>query len=86
MPESKTTATTRAETDEPVGLTIDQLPVEARLRLEHAEKWVAWAPDEQSVIASGEDFLEVREASQRAGFPDALMEWVPPVPIRPLRR
>jgi hypothetical protein len=60
-------------------MTIEQLPVEARLRLEHAEKWVAWAPDNQSIIVSGEDHEEVREAARRAGFRRAICEWVLPV-------
>ena len=68
------------------GVSFDQLPLKARLRFEHAEKWVAWAPDENSVIASGEDYEEVREAARRAGFPHAICEWVTPVPIRPLWR
>ena len=81
MSESDRPAATHPELVEEVGLTIDQLPVEARLRLEHAEKWVAWAENCQSVIASGETHAEVREAARRAGFPRAIMEWMPP-PVR----
>jgi hypothetical protein len=78
MSESDRPATTEPEAEVEVGMTIDQLPIEARLRLEHAEKWVAWAEDWQSVIASGDDHAEVREAARLAGFPRATMEWVPP--------
>jgi hypothetical protein len=59
--------------------TWDQLPIEAQLRYLHAEQWVAWAPDEKSIIASGDDPLAVHEAARLAGSPRALVEWVPPV-------
>ena len=65
-----------------VEMTIDQLPVEARTRLENAEKWVAWEPDYQSIIASGLTHEQVREAARIAGHPHASMEWVTPVPGR----
>ena len=67
-------------------MTIDELPVQARLRLEHAGRWVAWADDDRSVIAAADTFEEVREAAGRAGHLRALYEWVPPVPVRPLGR
>ena len=81
MSESDSPAATDPDRVDESGMTIDQLPVEARLRLEHAEKWVAWAEDWQSVIASGDSLQEVSEAARQAGFPWAPLEWVPP-PIR----
>ncbi len=71
---------------EPVGMTFDELPIQARLRFVHAERWVAWAEDDQSVIAVADTHQEVRDAARRAGFPHALCEWIPPVPIRPIGR
>ena len=60
-------------------MTLDQLPIETRLRLEHAEKWIAWAQDEKSLIASGDTHEEVREAARLAGYPRPILEWAPPV-------
>jgi hypothetical protein len=64
---------------ERVAITLDQAPIKARLRYENAEKWVAWAPDGQSIIAADKDFDVVLEAARLAGFPKARFEWVPPV-------
>ena len=83
MPEKSQTITTQAEPDEERGMTLDELPVEVRLRVIHAGRWVAWAEDDQSVVAVADTYEEVREAKIRAGFPRAVSEWLEPVPIRP---
>lgn len=77
MDESKATTATETKLNAGVGLPGDQLPRKARLRLEHAEKWVAWSPVDESVIASGDSLEEVCEVANRAGFPLATLEWVP---------
>jgi hypothetical protein len=86
MPNARTSAATQPEPTEEAGMTIDELPVKVRLRVEHAGRWVAWAEDDQSVIAAADTYEEVREAARRAGFPRAVCEWLEPVPIRPLGR
>jgi hypothetical protein len=86
MPDARTSAATQPEPTEQAGMTIDELPVKVRLRVEHAGRWVAWADDDQSVIAVADTYEEVRDAACRAGRPHALCEWVPPVPVRPLGR
>jgi uncharacterized protein with PhoU and TrkA domain len=86
MPESLASTETRPEPTVGAGLTIDELPVQARLRLEHAGRWVAWAEDDQSILAVADTHDEVREAARRAGVARAVCEWVPPVPTRPLGR
>jgi len=54
------------------------LDPEARLRLEHAGRWVAWTPDFHDVAASGETFEEVRAAVEASGRKDLIYEWVEP--------
>lgn len=66
------------------GMSADELPVQARLRLEHAGRWVAWSEDFNSVLAVGDDREAVRAAARQAGAARALLEWVPPVPVRPI--
>ncbi|MFO0953718.1 MAG: DUF5678 domain-containing protein [Isosphaeraceae bacterium] len=61
-----------------------ELPEPARLRLEHAGRWVAWAEDGKSVVAVGDDPESVRAAARQAGTARAVLEWVPPVPFRPV--
>jgi hypothetical protein len=65
-------------------MSASELPAQARLRMEHAGRWVAWADDFSSVVAVGDDPEVVREAARQAGAPRAVLEWVPPVPVRPL--
>jgi hypothetical protein len=55
-----------------------ELPLEARLRREHAGKWIAWAPDFKTLVAVGDDHAAAREA----GVPRAVMEWVEPISAR----
>ena len=85
---SKRSASTKArpEPTERVGMTAEELPVEARIRLENAGRWVAWAEDDQSILAVADTHAEVREAARRAGFDRAVCEWLPPVPTRPIGR
>jgi hypothetical protein len=78
MSESNGATTENLDLDEEFARSLAQAPLKAQLRYHHSEKWVAWAPDEQSIITSGDDFAEVSEAARQAGFPDALMEWVDP--------
>ena len=84
MPESSATTETRPELTAEAGMTIDELPVQARLRLEHAGRCVAWADDNQSILAVADTYEEVWEALRRAGVARAVCEWVPPVPTRPI--
>jgi hypothetical protein len=84
MPESSASTETRPEPTAEAGLTIDELPVQARLRLEHAGRWVAWAEDDQSILAVADTYEEVREAVRRAGVARAVCEWMPPVPTLPI--
>jgi hypothetical protein len=85
MPRSKTPKQPQPLAEPAIGpsgrveITLDQAPIEARLRYENAEKWIAWAPDEKSIIAADKDYDVVRAAAAAAGFPRALCEWVPPV-------
>jgi len=75
----KTTGTTTR-----TWMSIAELPVQARLRLEHAGRWVAWAEDFNSVVAVADSYEALREAVPRAGGARAVVEWVPPVPVRPI--
>jgi hypothetical protein len=86
VPNTRTSAATQPEPTEEPGMTIDELPVKVRLRVEHAGRWVAWAEDDQSVTAAADTYEEVREAARRAGLPHPLCEWLEPVPVRPLGR
>lgn len=78
MPKAKPAETGRT------WMTADELPPDMRLRLEHAGRWVAWFEDFSRVVAVGDDPVVVREAARRAGFEHAPLEWVPPVPLRPI--
>jgi hypothetical protein len=81
MPRSKSPKQPSPATD-PFGrvfITLDQAPIEARLRFENAEKWIAWAPDGKGIIAADKDFDVAHEAARLASHPMARMEWVPPV-------
>jgi hypothetical protein len=78
MSESNGSTTDNLELDEEFARSLAEAPLQAQLRFHHSEKWVAWAPDEQSIIASGGDFDEVWEAARRAGLARPLMEWVGP--------
>ena len=76
----RTTATTTR-----TWMTASELPAQARLRLEHAGRWVAWAEDFNSVVALGDDPAAVRAAARQAGAARAFLEWMPPVQVRPNR-
>jgi hypothetical protein len=65
-------------------MTASELPTQARLRLEHAGRWVAWSEDFNSVLAVGDDPETVRAAARQAGAGRAVLEWVPQVPVRPI--
>lgn len=75
----KTTTTTSR-----TWMTPSELPTQARLRLEHAGRWVAWSEDFDRVITVGDDPETVRAAANQAGATGAVLEWVPPVPVRPI--
>jgi len=66
-----------------IGMTVSELPERARLRLKHAGRWVAWSEDLSRVIAVADDPETVHEQVRKAGV-EAIYEWVPPVPIRPI--
>ena len=72
----------RASQSAVAGFTSSQLPLRARLRLENAGKWLAWAEDLSRLIASGEDPAAVHLAARDAGEVRAIYEWVPPLPVR----
>ena len=69
----KTTVRTRAERP------LSELPVQARLRLEHAGRWVAWTEDGRRIVAAADDYEAVRHAARRAGVERAVCEWLPPL-------
>ena len=53
------------------------LPVRARLRLEHAGRWVAWSEDGRRVVAVGDDFDAVRSEARQVGGEWVICEWLP---------
>jgi hypothetical protein len=77
MPRTKTTKARRT-------FTAEELPYPARMRLEHASRWIAWTQDMDRVIAAGDDPETVRTAALAAGVEGPILEWVPPVPVRPI--
>jgi len=81
MPRSKIRKPSRPEPGPSgrVEITLEEAPIEARIRYENAEKWIAWAPDRKSIVASDKDFDVALSAARAAGFPNARFEWVPPV-------
>ncbi len=79
MPKAKPASTGRT------WMTADELPTDARPRLEHAGKLVAWSSrDLDRIVAAGDDYAEVSEAARRAGFEHPIYEWLPPVSMRPI--
>ena len=84
MPKRIASTEAPPEPTEQVCMTAEKLPVQARIRLENAGRWVAWADDDKSIVAVADTHAEVREAARRAGVARAVCEWVPPVPTRPL--
>ena len=67
-----------------VWMSASELPEQARLRLEHAGRWVAWSEDGTDVVTVGDDPESVRQAARQAGSDRVVLEWVPPVPVRPV--
>jgi hypothetical protein len=61
----------------------EALPPDAIVRLDHAGEWVAWDPGMTRAVATGPDMEAVRADAIKAGVDRPLMEWVPPVPVRP---
>ena len=59
------------------GVPASGLPPQARLRLEHAGRWVAWTEDGCRILATGDDYEAVRVASRQAGVERAVCEWLP---------
>ena len=66
------------------GLSRDQLPPDALVRLDHAGEWVAWDHDLIRAVATGADMETVRAAAVSAGVARPVMEWVPPTPVCPI--
>lgn len=64
------------------GMSFSELPIQARLRLEYAGRWVAWSEDRTEVVAVGDDPETVHEVVRKAGNVNVVYEWVPPVPVR----
>jgi hypothetical protein len=56
----------------------DRWPEPARLRLEYAGRWVAWAEDGR-LMADADDFEAVRAAARQAGVERPVCEWLPPI-------
>lgn len=75
MTRMNTHTTPHTEADRPEA----DWPIQARLRLEHAGRWVAWTEDGQQVVAAADDYETVREAASRAGVARAIVEWLPPL-------
>ncbi len=69
MPRTRKNRMTRAERDE----------IQFRLRLENSGKWVAWSEDGLQVVAATDEFETLREAANRAGFDQFIVEWLPPL-------
>jgi hypothetical protein len=65
-------------------MSISELPIQARLRVEHAGRWVAWAEDFKSVVAVADSYEDLRKAINRESGARTVVEWVPPVPLRPI--
>ena len=65
-------------------MSFSELPIQARLCLEYAGRWVAWSEDRTEVVAVGDDPETVHEMVRKAGNLKVVYEWVPPVPVRPL--
>src|SRR4051812_11603116 len=70
---------TKASTTAEAGSLASDLPAQARLRLEHAGRWVAWDEGGRRVVAAADDYEAVREAARRAGVERAICEWLPPL-------
>jgi hypothetical protein len=64
--------------------TTEELPYPVRMRLEHAGQWIAWTQDMDRVVAAGDDPETVQAEARAAGVENSVVEWVPPVPVRPL--
>jgi hypothetical protein len=64
--------------------TLDALPPDARVRLDHAGEWVAWDRGMTRAVASGSDPEAVHAEAVRAGVARPILEWVPlaPTPTR----
>ncbi|QDV32266.1 DUF5678 domain-containing protein [Tautonia plasticadhaerens] len=77
MPRTTNPATPRPGADRHA-IPQDRWPEPARLRLEYAGRWVAWAEDGR-LIADADDFEAVREAARRAGVEQPVCEWLPPI-------
>jgi hypothetical protein len=60
------------------------LSYEAKVRLDHACEWVAWNSDMTRAVAFGPDRQTVRTQAIQAGVSQPVMEWVPPVMVRPV--
>ena len=76
MPQTKHT--------KPRGKLLEQLPYKLQMRVIHAGKWVAWTPNFKKVIAADHDPMAARAKAHKAGVAHPVMEWVPPVPERPV--
>jgi hypothetical protein len=68
-----------APATEPAEIPIDEWPLQARLRLEHSGKWVAWSEDGSRIVAAADDYEAVRTAARQAGVERAICEWLPPL-------
>ncbi len=58
--------------------TWDELPPEARLRVEYEGKWVAWSADRTSILASAESLADLDREVQQASVSGAIYDWVDP--------
>lgn len=63
------------------GMSISELPLKVRMRLEHAGRWIAWSKDLTEFVAAADDPESVHEAVRKAGVANVVYEWVPPMPI-----
>jgi len=66
-------------------MTVDDLPADARVRLDHAGEWVAWDRGMTRAVAAGPDAEAVRAEAIRAGVACPILERVPPADTLPSR-
>jgi hypothetical protein len=65
-------------------MTLDELPPDARARLDHAGEWIAWDRGMTRVVAFGSDLETVHDDAVRAGVARPILEHIPPAPVRPV--
>lgn len=70
------TRRTRRPTRREVRWTIGMEP-QARMRLDHAGRWVAWSVGGQTIVAAADDFEAVQDAAKKSGHMHPVVEFIP---------